>query len=184
LPLDPKGDIVPFDAANDVLGGDFSARLNMDLREDKGWSYGVFGQESVMLHAVPYAVSAPVQADRTGDSLAELNRLLTEFVTTKGVTAAERDRVITKSINQLPGEFETSGAVLGAMMNIDMLGKPDNYYETLAPEYRSLTQAKLDAAARAALDPKGFTWIVVGDAAKIRPQLDKLGMPIEVVEAP
>jgi hypothetical protein len=65
-----------------------------------------------------------------------------------------------------------------------MLGKPDNYYETLAPEYRSLTQAKLDAAARAALDPKGFTWIVVGDAAKIRPQLDKLGMPIEVVEAP
>jgi hypothetical protein len=70
------------------------------------------------------------------------------------------------------------------MMNIDMLGKPDNYYETLAPEYRSLTQAKLDAAARAALDPKGFTWIVVGDAAKVRPQLEKLGMPIEVVEAP
>ena len=184
LPLDPKGDIVPFDAANDVLGGDFNARLNMDLREDKGWSYGVYGQEAVMLHAVPYQISAPVQADRTGDSLAQLNKLLTEFVTSKGVTQAERDRVITKSINQLPGEFETSGAVLGAMLNIDMLGKPDNYYETLAPEYRALDQAKLDAAARAALDPKGFTWIVVGDAAKVRPQLEKLGMPIEVVEAP
>jgi len=175
---------VPFDAANDVLGGDFNARLNMDLREDKGWSYGVYGQEAVMLHAVPYQISAPVQADRTGDSLAQLNKLLTEFVTSKGVTQAERDRVITKSINQLPGEFETSGAVLGAMLNIDMLGKPDNYYETLAPEYRALDQAKLDAAARAALDPKGFTWIVVGDAAKVRPQLEKLGMPIEVVEAP
>ena len=87
--------------------------------------------------------------------------------------------MITKSINQLPGQFETNGAVLGAMMNIDMLGKPDNYYETLAPEYRALDQAKLDA-----LDPKGFTWIVVGDAAKVRPQLEKLGMPIEVVEAP
>jgi len=133
---------------------------------------------------VPYQISAPVQADRTGDSLAQLNKLLTEFVTSKGVTQAERDRVITKSINQLPGEFETSGAVLGAMLNIDMLGKPDNYYETLAPEYRALDQAKLDAAARAALDPKGFTWIVVGDAAKVRPQLEKLGMPIEVVEAP
>jgi len=184
LPLDPKGDIVPFDAANDVLGGDFNARLNMDLREEKGWSYGVFGQEAVMLHAVPYQVSAPVQADRTGDSLAALNQLINDFVTTKGVTKEERDRVITKSINQLPGEFETSGAVLGAMMNIDMLGKPDNYYETLAPEYRALDQAKLDAAARAALDPKGFIWIVVGDAAKVRPQLEKLGMPIEVVEAP
>jgi len=74
--------------------------------------------------------------------------------------------------------------VLGAMMNIDMLGKPDNYYETLAPKYRALTQASLDAAARRALDPKGFIWIVVGDAAKVRPQLEKLGMPIEVVEAP
>jgi predicted Zn-dependent peptidase len=184
LPLDPRGDIIPFDAANDALGGDFLARLNMDLREDKGWSYGVGGNESVMLHAVPYTVSAPVQADRTGDSLAELNRLITEFVTTKGVTPEELNRVVTKSINQLPGEFETSGAVLGAMMNIDMLGYPDNYYETLAPEYRAQTRASLDKAARSALDPKGFTWIVVGDAAKVRPQLEKLGMPIEVVDAP
>src|SRR5439155_9875409 len=56
LPLDPKGDIIPFDAANDALGGDFLARLNTDLREEKGWSYGVSGDEGVMLHAVPYIV--------------------------------------------------------------------------------------------------------------------------------
>jgi predicted Zn-dependent peptidase len=184
LPIDPKGDIIPFDAANDALGGDFLSRLNMDLREEKGWSYGVSGDEQVMLHAVPYIVSAPVQADRTGDSLAELNRQITEFLTTKGMTADELNRVVTKNINQLPGEFETSGAVLGAMMNIDMLQRPDNYYETLAPEYRAQTTVSLDKAARSALDPKGFTWIVVGDAAKVQPQLEKLGMPIEVVEAP
>jgi predicted Zn-dependent peptidase len=144
LPLDPKGDIIPFDAANDALGGDFLSRLNMDLREDKGWSYGVSGDESLMLHAVPYIVSAPVQADRTGDSLVELNRQINEFLTTNGVTQEERDRLVTKNINQLPGEFETSGAVLGAMMNIDMLQRPDNYYETLAPEYRAQTTASLD----------------------------------------
>jgi predicted Zn-dependent peptidase len=184
LPLDPKGDIIPFDAANDALGGDFLARLNMVLREEKGWSYGVGGDESVMLHAVPYMVSAPVQADRTGDALAELNRQISEFLTTKGVTQEERDRVVTKNINALPGEFETAGAVLGAIMNMDALGRPDNYYETLAPEYRAQTTASLDNAVRAALDPKGFVWIVVGDAAKVKPQLDKLGMPIEVVEAP
>ena len=184
LPIDPRSDIIPFDAANDVLGGDFTARLNMDLREDKGWSYGVGGNEAVMLHAVPYIVSAPVQADRTGNSLAELNAQIAGFLTNKGVTQEERDRVVTKSINQLPGQFETSGAVLGAMMDIDMLGKPDNYYETLAPEYRTLTAATLDKAARSAMNPKGFTWIVVGDAAKVRPQLEKLGIPIEVVEAP
>jgi predicted Zn-dependent peptidase len=184
LPIDPKADIVPFDAANDALGGDFLSRLNMDLREDKGWSYGVNGSESVMLHAVPYVVSAPVQADRTVDSLVELTQQINDFVTTKGVTQEERDRVVTKNINQLPGQFETSGAVLGAIMDMDMLDKPDNYYETLAPEYRAQTTASLDQAARSLLDPKGFTWIVVGDAAKLRPQLEKLGMPIEVVEAP
>jgi predicted Zn-dependent peptidase len=184
LPIDPKGDIIPFDSANDALGGNFLSRLNMDLREDKGWSYGVSGDEQVMLHAVPYIVSAPVQADRTGDSLVELNRQIAEFLTTKGVTKDELDRVVTNNINQLPGEFETSGAVLGAMMNIDMLQRPDNYYETLAPEYRAQTTASLDKAARSALDPNGFTWIVVGDATKVRPQLEKLGMPIEVVEAP
>jgi len=184
LPLDPKGEIVAFDTANDVLGGTFLSRLNMDLREDKGWSYGVSGNENVMLHAVPYVVSAPVQADKTGEALAELNQQMTKFLTTKGVTGEELSRTVENSVNQLPGEFETSGAVLGAMMGIDMLGRPDNYYETLPAKYRAQTAASLDQAARAALDPKGFTWIVVGDAAKIRPQLEKLGMPIEVVEAP
>ena len=184
LPIDPRADIIPFDTANDVLGGTFLSRLNMDLREDKGWSYGVSGDENVMLHAVPYVISAPVQADRTGDSLAELNQQLNEFLTTKGVTNDELQRTVENDINRLPGEFETSGAVLGAMMDMDMLDRPDNYYETLAPEYRKLTTAGLDQAVRSALDPKAFTWVVVGDAAKIRPQLEKLGMPIEVVEAP
>jgi predicted Zn-dependent peptidase len=184
LPLDPRGEIVPFDTANDVLGGTFLSRLNMDLREDKGWSYGVSGNENVMMHAVPYVVSAPVQADKTGDALAELDKQMTEFLTTKGVTPEELSRTIENSVNQLPGEFETAGAVLSAMMNIDMLGRPDNYYETLPAVYRAQTAASLDQAARAALDPNGFTWIVVGDAAKVKPQLEKLGMPVEVVEAP
>ncbi len=184
LPIDPHADIVPFDAANDALGGDFLSRLNMDLREDKGWSYGVSGDMSVLEHAVPYYVSAPVQADRTGDALVELNRQINEFLTAKGVTQDELTRVVTKNINQLPGEFEASGAVLGALMNMEVLKRPDNYYETLAGKYRAQTTASLDQAARSALDPKGFTWIVVGDAAKVKPQLEKLGMPIEVVEAP
>jgi hypothetical protein len=64
------------------------------------------------------------------------------------------------------------------------LGRPDNYYETLAPEYHALTAAKLDQAARGAIDPKGFTWVVVGDAATVRPQLEKVGIPIEMAEAP
>ncbi|HEY8592088.1 MAG TPA: pitrilysin family protein [Sphingomicrobium sp.] len=184
LPIDPKGDIIPFDTANDVLGGTFLSRLNMSLREEKGWSYGVNGGQNVLLHAVPYTVSAPVQADRTGDAIAELNSQIVAFLSNKGVTQAELERTVANNVSGLPGQFETSGAVLNAMMNIDMLGRPDNYYETLPAKYRAQTAASLDQAARAVLDPKGFTWVVVGDEAKIRPQLEKLGMPIETVEVP
>jgi predicted Zn-dependent peptidase len=184
LPINPKGDVVPLAAANDSLGGDFLSRLNLDLREDKGWSYGVNGNAGLAENSVSYVVSAPVQADRTGDAVAELNQQIGDFLTTKGVTQDELTRTVAKSINELPGDFETAGAVISAMMRMDLLGRPDTYYETLPGRYRALTTASADAAIRAAIDPKGFTWIVVGDAAKVRPQLDKLGIPVEVVEAP
>jgi predicted Zn-dependent peptidase len=184
LPIDPRSDIVALDVANEVLGGSFLSRLNMDLRETKGWSYGVSGDENVLEHAVPYVVSAPVQADKTGDALVELNAQLTSFLSTSGVTQEELARTVASQVNALPGEFETSGSVLSAIMDMDVLGRPDDYYEKLAPEYHGLTATKLDQAARAAIDPKGFIWVVVGDAATVRPQLEKLGIPIEVVEAP
>ena len=185
LPIDPKSEgVIPLSAANDSLGGNFLARLNMNLREDKGWSYGVSGNARLTEELVSYVISAPVQADRTGDALAEMNRQIGSFLSTEGVTQEELNRTVAKSIAALPGDFETAGAVISAVMRMDLFDRPDDYYEQLPGKYRRLTTASTDAAIRAAVDPKGFTWIVVGDAARIRPQLDKLGMPIEVVEAP
>jgi predicted Zn-dependent peptidase len=69
------------------------------------------------------------------------------------------------------------------MQTNDMLHRPDNYYATIAEKYRTMTPAQLDAAARGALDPKRFVWVVVGDAAKVKPQLDSLGLPVEVIPA-
>jgi predicted Zn-dependent peptidase len=156
----------------------------MDLRESKGWSYGVSGRPNFLEKNVSYVVSAPVQADKTGEALAAMNADISDFLTGKGVTDEELTRTVARSINELPGRFEGSDDVLNALMAMDLFARADNYYETLAPEYRSLTVAKLDQAARSTIDPKGFTWVVVGDAAKVRPQLEKLGLPIEVVEAP
>jgi hypothetical protein len=68
------------------------------------------------------------------------------------------------------------------MMTNSLYKRPDNYYELLAPKYRALTQAGLDQSIRAAVDPDSFTWVVVGDAAQVKPQLDKLGIPVEVVQ--
>jgi predicted Zn-dependent peptidase len=180
MPLD-AGDpaFVAFNSANMSLGGDFLSRLNMNLRETKGWSYGVGGQVQERENAVVYQIAGGVQADRTGDSVAELIRETQEFLTTNGVTSAELDRTKAALIGELPGSFEASPAVLGAMQSNALFGRPDGYYETLASIYRAQTTAGLDAAARAVLDTDRFVWVVVGDAAKVRPQLEPLGLAIE-----
>ncbi|MEO7241173.1 MAG: pitrilysin family protein [Sphingomicrobium sp.] len=181
-PIDPRGDVVAVGSANDVLGGNFLSRINMDLREDKGWSYGVNGTAQLNAEVVPYIVAAPVQADRTGDSIRELQGQFRSFLGKKGVTDEELTRTITNNITSLPGRFETGAAVLQAMMSNALLGRPDNYYELLADKYRAQTRGSLDSAIRAAIDPNGFVWVVVGDEAKVKPQLAKLGLPIEVIQ--
>ena len=181
-PVDPRADLTALTSANDVIGGGFLARINMDLRETKGWSYGVSGGLALTERVVPYLISAPVQADRTGDSIAALARQYREFLSSRGATDTEVARIIANNIQQLPGRFETSGDVLWAMQMNDMLGRPDNHYELLADRYRAQTPTSLDQAARAAITPNGFVWVVVGDAAKIRPQLKKLKMPIEEIQ--
>jgi predicted Zn-dependent peptidase len=184
LPLDPFGDVAPFNIANEALGGEFLSRLNMDLRESKGWSYGVSGAQSILPNGVSYTIEAPVQADKTADALVALNADLADFLGSKGITSEELGLAITNSTNALPGEFETSGALLSGIMRNDLMHRPEDYYARLPARFRSVTAAEADRAARAVLDPKGFTWVVVGDAAKLKPQLEKTGMPVQVVEAP
>ena len=183
--LDAKGtdDLVRLNTANDILGGNFLSRINMNLREDKGWSYGVRSGVSQPLNRVAFTLRAPVQSDRTGDSIAEIRRQIAEFSGAKGVTAEELQWSTTGSARQLPGQFETSGEVLGGLASIVTYGRPDDYYETLAGRYQAMTPAEANAAAKAAALDQGLVYVVVGDAAKVRPQLTKLGMPIELRSA-
>ena len=180
--VDPRGDISALTSANDILGGNFLARINMDLRETKGWSYGVRGNVQLNEKAVPYIVTAPVQADRTGDSLRALIQNYRDYLGSRGTTEEELTRTVANNIQSLPGLFETGEAVLGAMQAIELLDRPDDYYEQLAGKYRGQTRESVDAAIRGAISTQRFVWVVVGDAAKVRPQLEKLKMPIEVVE--
>jgi predicted Zn-dependent peptidase len=183
LPHRGSDPLEPLIAANDVLGGTFLSRLNMNLRESKGWSYGVNGRVNRLVGTVPYLVSAPVQSNQTGPAIAEMIREMNGFLKTKGISAPERERTINNRTRGLAGNFETSEDVLAGLQSLELYGWPDDYYETLAGRYRSMTVAELDQAARQVIDPSKLVWVVVGDAAKVRPQLEKLGMKIEVATA-
>jgi len=179
--LDAKGgdELEVLRSANDIFGGNFLSRFNMNLRETKGWSYGVRTRVSGEKDRLSWVVSAPVQADRTGDSIKELQSDLKAFLGDKGVTAEELQRTINGSVRELPGSFETSGDVLGGLRSIVKFGRPDNYYETLAATYEAMTAPEIDAAARKAFGGDDLVYVVVGDAAVVKPQLDGLGLAVE-----
>ena len=166
--------------ANEVLGGSSTSRLIMDLRETKGWAYSAGTALPGVKETIPLLVYAPVQTDKTGASIAAARQDIADFLTAKGTTEAERNQTINSQILSLPGSFETSSDLMGAMMRNRLLGRPDDFYETLPGLYRAMTAADLDKAAREAIDPARLIWVVVGDAKLVRPQLDALGLPVEM----
>ncbi|MBU0555872.1 MAG: insulinase family protein [Alphaproteobacteria bacterium] len=177
-----QDDLVPFNMANTVLGDDFLSRLNKDIREVKGWSYGVRGALSRRLERSPYLISAPVQADKTGPAIAAMRDNIVAFLGPKGVTPQEFSRVVNGEIASLPGRFETTGSVLGQMQADALFGRPFNYAETLRARYEALTPEQLDKAARELLDPSQVSWVVVGDKALIADQLKPLGLPVTEID--
>ena len=179
--LKGSDDQVTLQSANDVLGGNFLGRINSNLRESKGWSYGAFSVVTQPLDRAMFRVGAPVQSDKTGEAIAEIRKEVSGFLADKGVTKDELTWTTNGSTRELPGSFETSGAVLAGVANIVKLHRPDNYYETLPARYAAMTAEQLNQAAKTQLGDGNLVYVVVGDAAKVRPQLEKLGLPIEYV---
>ena len=181
--LDAKGsdDLLTLRAANEIFGGDFLSRINMDLRETKGWSYGVRSQVNGAEDRVPFYMFAPVQTNQTGPSVKVLMDQLKDFNGAKPVTAEELEKTIKGNVLELPGSYEQSSAVLGQMQSDRLNKRPFDYAETVAAKYTALTAKALNDEMRAKVDPSKITWLVVGDAAKVKPQLEALGLPIEMV---
>lgn len=181
LPLDGRAPgQEALDLANEVLGGGFLSRLNLDIREEKAWSYGVSTAVRQPLGARSLILFAPVQTDRTGDSIKAMIADMKAFPGAKPVTAEELQRVTDGNIRGLPNKFETNGQVLGAIAANERLGRPDDYYSKLPALYRSIDAKALEAKAAEYLQPDGLTFVVVGDKAKVEAQLKDVGLPVEV----
>ena len=184
--IPPKSD--PDDLAistmNTVLGGNFTARVNMNLREDKGWSYGARTQIIAARGQRPFLVQAPVQSDRTTESVQEVVSELRGIVGDRPVTPEERDRVVRSRTLTLPGMWETNRAVLASIAEMEQFGLPDDHFDTLADRIRSMTAEQLNAAAQRVIKPEGVIWVVVGDKALIEEGLRGLDLgPVYEIDA-
>ena len=181
----PKSD--PDDIAmnmmNNILGGAFTSRINMNIREEKHWSYGA---RSMLLDARgqrPFIAYAPVQGDKTKETVQEIYKELKEITGTRPATQEELDKVQKNEILGLPGSWETIGAVGGSLADIVTYGLPDTYFRSYPEKVRNLKLADIAAAAAKTLHPDQVVWIVVGDRAKVEPGLKELGWgPIQVID--
>ena len=167
-------------AMNAVLGASFNARINMNLREEKGWAYGA---RTILFRAKklrPFLVYAPVQTDRTGDSIAELIRELETIRSSRPIEVLEMQRVIAGLTRELPGRYETADAVLSSILESATYGRPLDYPASLAERYEALSLNDLQEETRI-VQPNSVLWLVVGDLSRIRSQIEALDIaPIEI----
>jgi predicted Zn-dependent peptidase len=178
-----RDDLLVLDAAMEVLGTSFSSRINTDLRETRGWSYGARSSVIALEGRSVYLVRAPVQSDRTGESIASLMAVHQAFLGSDGVSSEELTRTTESSSRRLAGRLETTAAVLANLRSSALFGWPDDYWVRAGARYRALTSETMNQAAHQSIDPSQFVWVVVGDASVVRPQLEALRLPVEIQSA-
>lgn len=169
-------DEIALNAMNDTFGGTFGARLNMNLREDKHWSYGASTRLWAARAQRPFFAIAPVQTDKTKESLAEMVREFQGIAGAYPVTHDELKRVQDNETLSLPGSRETLNEVAQSVMDLLQFGWPDDYYETMAGKIRALKTSDLDSAAKEVVHPNHLVWVIVGDRAKIEAGVREVGL--------
>ena len=163
-------------AMNDILGGDFTSRINMNLREDKGWSYGASSSIGQAIQQRSFRVSTSVQTDKTAPAMREIVKEIKGYQSNRPPSAEELDLMIKGNTLPLPGRFATNRSLIGYIMSNEHYGRPYNYAETLYDKYASLTPELLQKTAQDYLRPDAMTWIVVGDLAKIEDNIRALNL--------
>jgi zinc protease len=160
-------DSLDLQLVNDIFGGKFSSRINMNLREDKHWSYGVFATLPAARAQRPYISISQVQTDKTKESIVELVKEYNGIVSDKPITAEELTDEQTNATLGLPGTFETVQQVSGAFSTILQYGLPEDYFNTFTQKALALTPDGAEAIAKKYIQPSHLVWLVVGDMSKV-----------------
>ena len=174
IPPKSTPDDIAINMMNGVLGGSFNARINMNLREDKSWAYGAYSFKIDAQGQRPFLLYAPVQTDRTADSMAELQAEARAITGERPPQPDEVERVRRKQTLQLPGQWETAGSVAGSLAQMVRYGLPDDYWDTYADKVSSIDENKVSEVAAQYVKPDNMVWVVVGDRAKIEENIKAL----------
>jgi zinc protease len=166
---------ISIETMNNILGGLFTSRMNMNLREDKHWSYGAGTVLYPARAGRPFISYAPVQTDKTKESMMEIAKELRGIRDQHPATPEELAKVQSSQTLELPGSWETIGSVAGSIGDIIRYGLPEDYFETYPAKVRALTLGDISSAAKDVIHPDNLVWVVVGDRSKIEAGVRELG---------
>ncbi len=169
-------DQIPLELVNDIFGGNFGSRINMNLREDKHWSYGVSTRIIPTRGQRPYVSFSPVQTDKTKESMQELVKEYKNIVGDKPITEDELKDEQSNSTLSLPGSFETVQQLSGAYANILQYNLPPDYYNTFTQKVMAVTPAEANETAKKYIQPSHLIWLVVGDMSKVEAGIRELNI--------
>jgi zinc protease len=177
-------DHIRFVVLDALLGGNFTSRLNMNLREDKHWSYGASTRLSNAIGQGVYRAGAGVQTDKTAESMLEIRKELREVIDTRKPEAAELKFAKDSIAIALPGNNETSDEIANSYAEILTYGLKDTYWNDFVGEVTTLTPDDVNQSAGRLIRPDALTWVVVGDLAKIEDKVRALGFgEVTVIDA-
>jgi len=168
---------------NNVLGGDFTSRINMNIREDKHWAYGAGSYIQNTAGQRPYLVFAPVQTDKTKESMQEIMKEVKQFTTDKPMTQAEFDKTKQNTVMGMAGMWETNNAVNASARNLIKYNLKDDYWKTYSQRVQNLALKDVQTVAKTIVQPNNLGWFLAGDAEKVMPGLQQLGMEVIQIDA-
>ena len=164
--------------ANTAFGGAFTGRVNMNLREDKGYSYGVYSSLSYRHGPGYWWCGGSVRADVTLASLVEIRSELNAALGDRPFTADELSYFASYRINRYPGDLETTGAVLDRAVDIWRFGLPEDWPERYVPAVKGVDLESMNTAFQTHIRPENLFWLVVGDKATQLEALRDFDLPI------
>jgi zinc protease len=160
---------------NTVLGGAYGSRLNMNLRERHGYTYGAYSMLIETRGVGRLSAGGAIRTDATGAAVSELLKEI-EGMRSRPVTDEELARAKGFRIQGLPGRFETSGSVAEQIASLFTFDLPENYYGTLPARLGGITAQDIAEVAKKYLVPERALIVAVGDRAKIEPQLRPMNL--------
>jgi zinc protease len=167
---------------NTILGGGFTSRINMNLREDKGYTYGARSGFTFRRGAGPFSAGGDIQTAVTDKAIAEFMKELEGIRGARPVTQKELDYNKQSLIRRYPSGFETVGAISGQLANLVIYGLPDSYFNEYISKVNAVTIEDVDRVAKKYLDPSKMAIVVVGDRKVIEPGLKELGYSITILD--